>query len=196
MPDLSIKGVRKPDLHLPEMSRDDIARALEGARRDVDLTRFDPRRLEMPDFDLSKLDVPAAVTSAARSAGLVKQRRSRTPLIIGGLIVAALVAIAAAMSPAIRPKLDAAGRRLRAAVQERRDAMRDEDLFDESDDMVEDARAFDAAVAVPIEPAAFSADAPENGSPFDGSSELPDGLGADVERQDVTAGAADGGSRS
>ncbi|MFP5342875.1 MAG: hypothetical protein ACLGIJ_08130 [Candidatus Limnocylindria bacterium] len=195
MPDLSLKGVRKPDLHLPEMSRDDIARALDGARRDVDLARFDPRRFEMPDIDLSKLDVPAAVTSAARSAGLVKQRRSRAPLIVGGLIVAALVAIAAAMSPAIRPKLDAAGRRLRAAVQERRDAMRDDDPFDESDEVGE-ARAFDAAVAVPIEPTAYSADAPADGSPFDGASELPDGLGADVERQDVTAGATDGGSRS
>lgn len=192
MPDLSLKGVRKPDLRLPEMSRDDITRALEDVRRDVDLSRFDPRRFEMPDIDLSKVDVPAAVTSAARSAGLVKQRRSRVPFVIGGLIVAALVAVAAAMSPAIRPKLDAAGRRLKAAVQERRDAMHE----DEFDELGEDARAFDAAVAVPIEPAAFEADAPENGSPYDGQSDLPDGLGADVERQDVTAGATDGGSRS
>ena len=87
-------------------------------------------------------------------------------------------------SPAVRPKLQEAGRRIRQRIDERRAMMRDDaDL---------EAVAFDAAVAVPIEPSAFQASAPKDGSPFDGSSDLPDGLGADVSRDAPAAYAAIG----
>ena len=49
MPELRIKEFRMPELHLPEMSRDDISRAIGDATRDVDLSRFDPRRVDLPE---------------------------------------------------------------------------------------------------------------------------------------------------
>lgn len=190
MPDLSLKGVRRPDLRLPEVSRDDIGRAIEDVRRDVDLSRFDPRKFDMPTIDLSKVDVPAAVTSAAQAVGVVKRPRSRVPFVVGGLIVTGLIAWVAANSPAIRPRIDAAIARARTAIQARRDAMHD----DEGPST--EPRAFDAAVAAPIDQGSFTSDAPTNGSPFDGGADLPDGFGADVKRLDPATSVADGGSRS
>lgn len=184
MPDLSLKGVRLPELHLPEMSRDDIGRAIGDARRDVDLSRLDPRRVDLsgvklPDVDLSRVDLPRAVTSAAQSAGIIK-RPSRAPMVIGGLIIAALVAIAAAMSPVLRPKIDDAARRLKTAVQARRDAMHDDDAS-----TTDEPHAFDAASVAPIESSAFADDVSSDATPFDGSSPLPDGLGNGVEQHGV-----------
>ncbi len=193
MPDL-LKGVRLPELHLPEMSRDDIGRAIGDARRDVDLSRLDPRRVDlsgvkMPDVDLPRIDLPRAVTSAAQSAGLIK-RPSRVPMVVGGLIIAALVAIVAAMSPVLRPKVDDAARRLKTAVQARRDAMHDDDLD------ADDAHAFDAAAVAPIEPSAFAADVAPEATPFDGGSPLPEGLGDDAEHLDPMVTAAAGNARN
>lgn len=173
MPTLSIKEVRLPELHLPEMSRDDITKTIGDTARDIDLSRLDPRRIEMPDLadiqrELSKVDVPkavAGVTMLGRAAP-----RSRLPFVIGGLLTLGLVAFAVATSPILRPRLEAAARRAR----ERMDEMRAERMSHD------EAHAFDAAVAVPIEPAAFSAEAPVDGTPFDGSAPLPDGFGAAV----------------
>ena len=170
MPELRIKEVRLPELHLPEMSRDDISRTIGETARDIDLTRLDPRRLDMPDLsgigrELSKIDVPKAVASAATLGRA--SRRSRLPFVIGGLLTLGLVAFAVATSPILRPRLEAAAQRAR----ERFDEIRAERMASE------DAHAFDAAVAVPIQPAAFSADAPVDGTPFDGSAPLPEGFG-------------------
>ena len=41
------------------------------------------------------------------------------------------------------------------------------------------AHAFDAAVAVPVQPSVYADDAPTTGSPFDGTNGLPEGLGAE-----------------
>jgi hypothetical protein len=179
MPTMRIKEVRLPELHLPEMSRDDITRAIGDATRDIDLTRLDPRRVDLPEVaadlsrELSKIDLPKAVASAATVG---RPQRSRLPFVIGGLITLGLVAFAVASSPILRPRLEAAAKRARERFEE----MRAERMATESG---EDARAFDAAVAVPIEPAAFSADAPTTDSPFDGSAPLPDGFGAAVADQ-------------
>ena len=194
MPASPLKDLHLPELHLPEMSREDIVRAFGDARRDVDLSRFDPRRVdltrvelpkvdlprvELPDVDLSKIDVPGMVRTAAQAVGIVKPRRSRLPFIAGGVITVALVGYAVATSPLVRPRLDAFARRLREGIEARREAMRhdDADVFD-----AVEPRAFDAAVAVPIEPSAFADSAPMTGSPLDGSSPLPEGLGRDVAR--------------
>lgn len=196
MPDLSLKGVRVPELHLPEMTRDDIARTIADARRDVDLSRLDPRRLDLsgmdlpklPSIDLPNVDVPHAVSAAAQRAGLVR-RPSRAPLVIGGAIALGLAAWAALTSPVIRPRLDDLVRRARTAIAARRDAMRDGADRDEP-------HAFDAAVAAPIESSAFAGDAPADGTPFDGPAPLPDGFGADVERLDPTSGTLEPSSRN
>lgn len=173
MPALRLREVQMPELHLPEMSRDDIARVIGDARRDVDLGRLDPRHmdlpeLELPKVDLSSIDIPKAITSAIESAGIGRSRRSRLPFIIGGLITLGLVGFALLTSPMVRPRLTDLGQK----VKERIDARRSADAGDEP-------HAFDAAHAVPIEPAAFADAAPADGSPFDGSSDLPKGLGAE-----------------
>ena len=181
MPDLRLNEIRLPELHLPEMSRDDIVQAVNDKRRDIndkardiDLSRFDPRRIELPEVDLSKIDVQKAVTEAAQSAGIARRdRMPRLPFVIGGLVTMALVAFAVITNPRIKPRLDDMARKAKASFDERRarwDADHDADL---------EPRAFDAAVAVPVESSAFSDSAPA-GSPFDGPADLPAGFGADV----------------
>ena len=196
MPTLRSREVRIPELRLPEMTKDEIVRALGDARRDIDLTRLDPRRLdidvdlskvdprrvdlsrvelphvdlpkvEMPRVDLSKVDLPKPVRKAAIAAGIVKPKRSPMPFVVGGLITLALVAFAVMTSPMLRPRLEAALRRLRDGGMDR-EAGPDEP------------RAYDAAVAVPIEPAAYSPSLDPATSPYDGTSPLPEGFGADV----------------
>lgn len=207
MPKLRIREVRLPELRLPEMTKDDIVRTLGDARRDIDLTRLDPRRLDfevdlhkvdprrvdltkvelprvdlskvelphvdlprvdLPRVDLSRVDLPKPVRQAAVAAGLMKPpRRSRTPFVVGGLITLALVAFAVMTSPILRPRLDAVLRRFRGEGVDR-EAGPDEP------------RAYDAAIAVPIEPAAYSGSLDPATSPYDGPSPLPEGFGADV----------------
>jgi len=46
MPEFTVKEVRRPELHLPEIKRDEIVRSLSGIRiRDVDLAIADRRKL-------------------------------------------------------------------------------------------------------------------------------------------------------
>lgn len=55
MPEFTVREVRMPELHLPEIKRDEIVRALSGIHiPDVDLTSAD-RRLRLPGFDLAAL---------------------------------------------------------------------------------------------------------------------------------------------
>jgi hypothetical protein len=182
MPDLRLKEVHLPELRLPEMSREDIARAIGDARRDVDLGRFDPRRMDTPDvdlpaIDLSRIDLPKAVANASAAIGLARTSRlpriPRLPLVIGGLVTLAVVGYAILTSPFVKPRLTEMARRAREMAEERRAARQDADS----------PRAFDAAVAVPVEPSAYTDTAPDGGSPFDGPSALPDGLGAGVHEE-------------
>lgn len=195
MPALHLKEVRLPELHLPEMSRDDIVRVIGEASRDADLGRLDPRRLDLPEFalpeldlakvdmpkidltrvDLSKVDVAKALGMAAQAAGFVQRRRSRLPLVIGGLVLIGVLGAAVATSPTVRPRLQSLGGRVRERVGQWR-AARAEPVSSEASEP----RAFDAAVAMPIEPSAYTDAAPTAGSPFDGPGGLPEGLGAAV----------------
>jgi hypothetical protein len=189
MPGLRFKEVRLPELHLPEMSRDDIVRAIGDARKDVtldrvDLTRLDPRqsrladmdlpRVDLPRVDLSKLElprieVPKAIVDAGVAAGLVKRRRSRWPYLIGAVFGLALLGFALSQLPIIRERMEDMRRR-RAA----------EGMMGGGAPLDEGPRAFDAAVAVPIEPAAYAGSTSEDDSPFDGSAPLPEGFGETV----------------
>lgn len=178
MPTLTRKSFQLPELHLPEMRRDDIAKTLSDVRhelgevrREIDKSRADIAKLhlpkfEMPDVDLSRLDVPKAVTSAAQSAGLMKKRRSRVPFVIGGLITLGLLVWAALRSPTVQERV----RTVAHDAREKIDAMRAQaDL---------EAHAFDAADTMPVEGSAY-ADTPIGAeSPFDGPSDLPTGLGS------------------
>ena len=99
-----------------------------------------------------------------------RNRRSRLPFVIGGLLTLGLLAFAVASSPMLRPRLEAAVQKARQRIDEMRAERGMQD---------EEAHAFDASVAVPIEPSAFSAPgAGHRHRRIDGSAELPDGFGA------------------
>ncbi|MEX1173438.1 MAG: hypothetical protein WEG56_12605 [Chloroflexota bacterium] len=172
MPTIRLDDVRLPEFHLPEMSRDDITKAIGDARRDVDLSRFDPRKVELPDIDLSGVDVPKAIAGAAAAAGLVRPRRaSRRPLVIGAAVVIGLAGFALLMSTGVRSRLAALAAKARERVAEWRGSM---DTFDADDEAV----AFDAADTAGVTTSPFADDLAAGTSPFDGPSPLPDGLGS------------------
>ncbi|MEJ7748047.1 MAG: hypothetical protein WKF56_02020 [Candidatus Limnocylindrales bacterium] len=186
MPGLKMPDVRMPELHLPEMNRDDIGRALGEARRELGDLRRDldsmRRDVEIPKVDLSRIDVPKAVTNAAISAGIVKKKTSRLPLAIGALVTAAVVGVALINSPALTS-------RVRAAIQ----ALRERLNGGRGDDQSSDPYAFDAAMPMPVESSPYSDDLTGGASPFDGPTDLPSGLGFDSDRSSEGAlGAPDG----
>jgi hypothetical protein len=89
MPEINLPEVKLPDIKLPdawrEMSRDDIVHAA----RDVRLPKVElPKRLELPEIDLSKVDLPKPI--ADRLPG----RRRRNPIMpfIGLAVVGAIAA--------------------------------------------------------------------------------------------------------
>ena len=159
MPEIRLPDVRVPELRLPEMTRDDIARTLGDVREDLaEIGR---------DIDLSRIDIPRIdIPKTAAVAGFARSRRvSRLPIIVGALVTLGIVAWALLNSPSVKPRLQAAAQRAR----ERMESQRAE---------APEAHAFDSAV--PAEPQAnpWADDIPAAGSPFDGSSDLPEGLGA------------------
>ena len=183
MPELHLKDLRFPELRMPEMTRDDIAKALGDARKELGDVRKELGEMRH-DIDLSKIDVPKAVSDAATSVGqtvgLVKRPRSRLPFIAGALVTIGLVGWAVRSSPSLKSRIQDVVQ----SARERMDAMRASDDGMSSDDM--EPRAFDAAVTIPVEPSAYADDLASN-SPFDGPTDLPKGLGTNGAH-----GAADG----
>jgi hypothetical protein len=179
MPELRLKDVRFPVLRLPEMSRDDISAALGDMRRDIadaaqdiaDAGRdIDLSKIELPKVDVSRADVSKAVENAAQAVG-IRQKRSRVPFVVAGIVTLGLVAWALFSSP-VTPRL----REAAARARERLDEMRERRAFDE-----DDAHAFDASVAVPVEPSAYADATSSTDSPFaEPPSDLPNGLGSDM----------------
>lgn len=169
MPALRLRELQLPELHLPEMSRDDVVRVINDARREV------------PKVDLPDVDIPRAIATAVEATGIRRDpRRSRLPFVIGGLITLGLVGFALLTSPLVRPRLADLGQKVKLRLDARRST-------EDAEAGSPDARAFDSAVAVQIEPAAFAEAAPADGSPFDGPSDLPKGLGADQTPAETTA---------
>ncbi len=189
MPDLHLKD-RLSELKLPEMSRDDIGKALGEARKELGEVRKDlndfRRELEVPRMDMSKVDVAKEfrdarsdlrdagkhmaknARSAAQDAGLVK-RPSRIPFVLAGALTLGLVGWALANSPSIKARIRLAAQQMQDKMAERRAAW-DEDEAEP--------RAFDAAVPAPVEPSAYADATSDKNSPFaDPPSDTPDGFG-------------------
>jgi hypothetical protein len=160
MPELPVKDVRLSDLHLPELKRDDIMRALsEIPRPEVDLSKLERPKIDIPDsvskfewpkFDLPSMDVGKAMAGAAAVAHIGRRKQpTRWPFAVGGLVVAGLAAWAILTNETVRGWLAGAVQ----TVRDRFAAMRSDDELEIDRD---DAIAFDAAETSPIEPAPYS----------------------------------------
>jgi hypothetical protein len=199
MPELNLKDLRRdlklPELRLPEMSRDDVAKALGEARKELadvrrDLNEF-RREFEMPKVDLSAVEMPKGVDlskvdvakvskdarklskearknarQAAERAGLVK-RPSRLPFVLVGLATLGLVAWAFA-TPGVKARIRETARQAREQMNQRRAAW----------DYDDDTRAFDAATPAGVVASTYSESITTTDSPFsEPPADLPDGLG-------------------
>jgi hypothetical protein len=167
LPSITIPGLR-------DMTTDDIRGALSDVRiPDVKVSDLDPRNVELPRVDLSKLDIDLsgissamsdAATSVAERNPLRKQRPSRWPLVIGGLIAAAFAVVVVRNATWFRDRATEVGQR----IKERSEAARvDESLepFDVNNG------AYSGDIAIPIEPDAYADSLPSAEQPLPTASE-------------------------
>lgn len=137
MPELPIKEIRRPELRLPELKREDIIRALSEMRRpDVDLKRIERALPDRPRIDLSEIDMPRVdlrrlLEDAAIRAGVRQKKRSRWPMVAGVFIVLGLGALAFLSRPGVRLQVERSARKARVRI----DKMREEREAFEVDDI-------------------------------------------------------------
>ena len=147
MPEFTVKEVRLPELHMPEVKRDDIVRSLSGVRLpEIDLPKARDVRIKMPMITLTGSDVGKLLAAVAAIVRFVRpvtrripvsvsvgrrgrlpsvrivqpRRRPRRRLAIGALIVGTLAGWALLRRPEVRARLD----RAMEQARERIDAMR------------------------------------------------------------------------
>ena len=208
MPELNLKDIRKdfrlPELRLPEMSRDDIAKALGEARKELsevrrDLNEFrrefempkvDSTVVELPKVDMAKVskdaeqlgkdarkmakDARKSAKEAAQKAGLIR-RPSRIPFVLVGLATMGLVAWALA-TPGVKTRLREAAQEAQKRMAERRTAW----------DLDEETRAFDAAAPAGVKSSPYKGSIDPVQSPFsEPPTELPDKLCATGETHKI-----------
>lgn len=108
MPEFTVKEVRLPELHLPEVKRDEIVRALSGIKvPEVDRAILEPRR-RLRSIDLRSLPW---------------RQRAMTGVDAGKLIAAALTAARIARPAARRSRWSPFRRSRWAAVSQSRDSL-------------------------------------------------------------------------
>lgn len=117
---------RLPTLHLPEMTRDDVARSIAAFELPDVMAN-----LEMPKINLPRIDLARAASDVAVAVHLKPRRRSRWPWAIGGVIVAGVVAGGWVLltNNVVRERLE----RVVDGIRERFDAMRTNDIDDDED---------------------------------------------------------------
>ena len=144
MPELPVKEIRRSELHLPEIKRDDIVRSLSEIRLPaIELPKVELPRREDPTsrFDWRSVDLGAAVAGAAAlaqagaRAGRPLFRRSRVTIAAGTIVVVGLIAAAALATPAVRQRAGATVRRVRDRVDAR---MTPSDVLEVGDDATMD----------------------------------------------------------
>jgi len=126
MPELPVKEVRLSELHLPEIKRDEIARALSEVRLpSVDLSKVERPRIDLPDgigrIDWRSIDVTGALAGVAAIARMGRPvlRRSRWTLAAGVVVVAGIAAAVLLARPAVRERAGRSVRDLRAMIETR-----------------------------------------------------------------------------
>jgi hypothetical protein len=199
MPELHLRE-RLPELKLPEMSRDDIAKALGETRKELGQVRKDlndfRRDFEAPQIDLSKIDMSKLempnvdVAKEFRDAGkdlrdagkhLAKNARSaaqdaglvKRPSRLPFVIAGAVTLGLVGWALANSPSIKA---RLQQAIRQAQAKMAERRAqwgMDEAEPY-----AFDAAATKPVESSTYSDSTIDRNSPFaEPPSDLPDGLG-------------------
>lgn len=160
MPELSVKEGRLPELHLPEVTREDIMRTFSEIRRpdlsDVEWPKVDLSRIEWTREDLDK-----AVLGIATAARIVRPavRSRRLPLALGFLAVASLATFAILSRPSVRDRLARAANEARRRAMEARTG--GQDLLEVEADIVPGPEVAES-IAIPIEPDAFNGSGPKD----------------------------------
>jgi hypothetical protein len=170
MSELPVKEGRLSELHLPEISRDDIVRSLSEIRMpDVDLSN-----LERPKFDFPSVDLGKALAGAAAAAHIGRRaQRPRWPFALGGLILAGVATAAVLNNPTLRARLASGVEAIRSRLMAMR-ADSDDQLELDSDDTI----AFPAAETAPIVPLPHTDEMTTNATGY------PEGLGAESHADD------------
>jgi hypothetical protein len=199
MPELHLRE-RLPELKLPEMSRDDIAKALGDTRKELSQVRkdlndfrrdFEAPQIDFSKIDLSKLEMPNVdVAKEVRDAGkdlrdagkhLAKNARSaaqdaglvKRPSRLPFVIAGAVTLGLVGWALANSPSVKA---RLQQAIRQAQAKMAEQRAqwgMDEAEPY-----AFDAANTKTVESSAFADSTTDRNSPFaEPPSDLPDGLG-------------------
>ena len=112
MPEIPVKEDRPAELHLPEIKREQIVRALS----EIHLPAFElPEGVSKIDWraiDPSSIDLGKAMAGVAAATRIGKPiiRRSRLTIAVGALVVVGLAAAALLSTPAVRER---AGRTVR-----------------------------------------------------------------------------------
>lgn len=84
MPEFTVKEVRLPELHLPEIKRDEIVRALAGVHLpEVDLAKARKIGVKVPSVALTTSDVGRLLAAGAAAARFVRPAPSRRRWLIG-----------------------------------------------------------------------------------------------------------------
>lgn len=181
MPEIKLPEVRLPGLR--DMRPDDIKQALADVPRpDIKLSDFDPRSLELPRIDLSRIDLAAAANAAVERTPLRRQRPSRLPMVVAGLVIAGLSTLAVMNLGWVRARVT----ELVESVRNRLDAAR---VNDSLEPVQLDADAYTGTIGIPIQADTF-ADTIPTGEP----TPVESGIGATNGSYD-TAG-FDGGTPS
>ena len=130
MPELPVKEVRLPELHLPEIDRDQIVSTLSGLRLPtVDITTIErPRfgrqvrsgRFVLPQVDWRSIDLGPAVAGVAALGRLGSRARPlvRTRWVVAAGVVAVVGAATAALiaTPAVRERAGRTARDVRSRM--------------------------------------------------------------------------------
>lgn len=210
MPELNLKDIRKdfrlPELRLPEMSRDDIAKALGEARKELREVRKDieefRREFEMPRVDLTAVEMPQVDMDKVADGAKQASKQVADGAKKGAKQVAKGAREAAESAGLVKPAnrlprgpfvlaglvtLGLVGwalvnspsvkTRLRESAQRARERMAARRTAWDLDD---DTRAFDAATTAGVKPSAYSDALVSPDSPFtEPPAPLPEGLGTD-----------------